>query len=319
MGAFSALDLDRTEEAAFQEGLTVAFTEEPPAFTMDGGLPQTANEVPPAQQEVGGSPTGEEGKALSEDPNDNPTGDTAASSAETAGGPEAPAAEAQTGEADDEAARKAHEAAEAKRKAEWEAKRRAKKEREEAALRELQAMSDQEVMKASMKRVGADTEKLTRRNMKECVSEYIQTMCLEDMAFARKVMHPRKSMLHCFWYINRKAREFVEKEMKDNDIKPEAVNGVYGSDVPDDLCYQWAVDYYNDPDAREDQEKEEKFVPKPYYGRGAKNKSAAKKTSNSKKEVKKAEQKPAPKKPATEIPSDQITLGDLGMFGQKAG
>lgn len=315
MGAFSAIDLDRTEEAAFQEGLTVAFTEEPPAFTMDGGLSQTANEVPPAQREVGGSPTGEEGKSTSEDPNGNPTGDPAASPAEAAGGP---GPEAQTKEADDEAARKAHEAAEAKRKAEWEAKRRAKKEREEAALRELQAMSDQEVMKASMKRVGADTEKLTRRNMKECVSEYIQTMCLEDMAFARKVMHPRKSMLHCFWYINRKAREFVEKEMKDNDIKPGA-DGVYGSDVPDGQCYQWAVDYYNDTDAQEDQEKENEFVPKPYYGRNLKNKSTAKKTSTSKKEVKKAEQKPAPKKPATEIPSDQITLGDLGMFGQKAG
>ena len=41
-------------------------------------------------------------------------------------------------------------------------------------------MSDDEVMMASAKRVGTDTEKITRRNMKDCVSEVIQTKCLED-------------------------------------------------------------------------------------------------------------------------------------------
>ena len=71
----------------------------------------------------------------------------------------------------------------------------------------------------------------------------------------------------CFRYINRKARAFVEQEMKDNDEKP--VNGVYGSDVPDDLCYQWAKEYFWDMDAEEDKEDEEKFVPKPYTGKPA--------------------------------------------------
>lgn len=121
-----------------------------------------------------------------------------------------------------------HEASEARRKAEWEARQQAKKEAEQAQLARLSSLSDEEVTAQAMKRVGVDTERLTRRNMKECVSEYIQTLCLEDPDFSRLTMHPRKTMIHCFFYINRKAREFVEQEMKDNDIKPE--NGVYGSD-----------------------------------------------------------------------------------------
>ena len=79
-------------------------------------------------------------------------------------------------------------------------------------------MSDDEVMAASMKRVGDDSERLTRRNMKQCVTEYIQTLCLEDVAFARNVMHPRKNMVNCFRYINRRAFEFAKQEMEDNDV-----------------------------------------------------------------------------------------------------
>lgn len=211
-------------------------------------------------------------------------------------------------EEDEDAKRKAHEEAEAKRKAEWEARQARKKAEEEKKLAELAAMSDDEVTMAAMNKVGADAEKLTRRNMKECVTEHIQTLCLSDPAFARLAQHPHKRMIHCFWYINRKAREFVEQEMKNNDIKPEGVNGVYGSDVPDDLCYQWAENYFRDPDAKEDQQEEEKFEPKPYYGKTA-SKSSGKKAKKA--EPKKAEKKPEPpKSPA----SDQITLGDLGVM-----
>ena len=213
---------------------------------------------------------------------------------------------------EDDAKRKAHEAAEAQRKADWEAKQQQKRAAMQAELDRLAAMSDDEVMIASMKRVSADTERLTRRNMKDCVSEYIQTKCLEDPAFARCVGHPRKSMIHCIWYINRKAREYIEREMKDNDVKPE--NGVYGSDVPDDLCYQWAVDYFNDPDAKEDQEEEEKFVPKPYAG-GTASKGKSSKQAKGKKGDKKAASpkkesvKESPKKPA----EDDSQLSLLGV------
>lgn len=191
------------------------------------------------------------------------------------------------GKAEEEARKRAeHEAAEAKRKAEWEAAQQDKKAAEQEQMNRLNAMTNEEVMMESMKRVSADTEKLTRRNMKDCVSEHIQTRCLDNPAFARQVMHPRKTMVHCFWYINRKAREFIEQEMKNNDIRPEGTNGVYGSDVPDDLCYQWAEDYFRDPNAEEDKEKEEKFVAKAYTGKSASKNKAKKSTTPKPKENK---------------------------------
>ena len=54
-----------------------------------------------------------------------------------------------------------HEAAEARRKAEWEARQQAKKDAEQAQLARLSSLSDEEVTAQAMKRVGADTERLT--------------------------------------------------------------------------------------------------------------------------------------------------------------
>ena len=204
--------------------------------------------------------------------------------------PEDKPGQAAAGQTEDEK-RKAHEEAEAKRKAEFDAKQRAKKEKEDAQIARVAAMSDDEVMMASMQQVSAATERLTRRNMKECVSEYVQTKCLEDPAFARLTMHPLKSMIHCFWYINRKAREYLEQEMKDNDVKPEQAG--WGGDVPDELCYQWAEDYFRDPDAEEDHRDDEKFEPKPYYGKSS---SSTKKSSKTKKGTPPKEKKAAPPK-----------------------
>ena len=270
-----------------------AFGENP--FDSDGQEPDAASL--PAQEET--------------------VSDGAWEDAEESAGPETDGAE-ETGEPEKEREeaedkkREEHEAAEARRKAEWEARQQAKKDAEKAQLARLSSLSDEEVTAQAMKRVGADTERLTRRNMKECVSEYIQTLCLEDPDFSRLTMHPRKTMIHCFFYINRKAREFVEQEMKDNDIKPE--NGVYGSDVPDDLCYQWAEEYFRDPDAKEDQEKEEKFVPRAYNGKSSvmsKNtKAAGKKTAGKEKNGKKEEKKPQ-EKGADGGQFEQMTLAGL--------
>ena len=270
-----------------------AFGENP--FDSDGQEPDAASL--PAQEET--------------------VSDGAWEDAEESAGPETDGAE-ETGEPEKEREeaedkkREEHEAAEARRKAEWEARQQAKKDAEKAQLARLSSLSDEEVTAQAMKRVGADTERLTRRNMKECVSEYIQTLCLEDPDFSRLTMHPRKTMIHCFFYINRKAREFVEQEMKDNDIKPE--NGVYGSDVPDDLCYQWAEEYFRDPDAKEDQEKEEKFVPKAYNGKSngkAKStKTAGKKNTGKEKNGKKEEKKPQ-EKGADGGQFEQMTLAGL--------
>ena len=68
----------------------------------------------------------------------------------------------QQAEAAEEARKKAEfDAAEAKRKADWEAKQAQKKLREQQELDRLAAMSDDDVMQASMNRVSQDTERLT--------------------------------------------------------------------------------------------------------------------------------------------------------------
>ena len=222
MGAYSEMDLD------------MQYDSDNP-FISDGEVSAPIRAVSQDQQASG--------SVASTRPQPSPTDE--ASKKKSADGAAAKHA------AEEDEKRRAHEEAEAKRKAEWEARQQAKKAAEQEQLDKLAAMSDDEVMMASTRRIGADTERLTRRNMKECISEHIQTLCLEDPAFARKAMHPRKTMIHCIWYINRKAKEFVEQEMKDNDLKPE--NGIYGCDVPDDLCYQWAEEYFNDPNAKEDE------------------------------------------------------------------
>ena len=205
-----------------------------------------------------------------------------------------------SGNADETAKRKAHEAAEARRKAEWDARQLEKKQAEAEALKKLQDMSDDDVISASTKRISTDVERITRRNMKECVAEHVQDLCRNDPAFARLTIHPRKSMINCFKYINRQAKEFILQEMEENGI-PKDSNG-YGSDVPDGLCYQWAEDYFHDANAPEDTEKEEKFVQKPYTGTASRAKSSASKT---KKPAKKKEEKQS--EPSGNY--EQMTLG----------
>ena len=244
MGYFSKLDRSSRLE------------ETPPLPTAHRPEPEPVSAQPAAWETA--TPEAE----LAAGPAEKPAAGPASESAARENSPSTVVALKPGADTDDDAARKAHEEAEAKRKAKWESDQREKRAAEQARLNRLAAMSDEDVVTASTQRVGADTEKLTRRSMKDCVSEHVQNLCRQDPAFARKTMHPRKSMMHCFWYINRKAKEFVQKEMKANGIQPES--GVYGDDVPDDLVYQWAADYFNDPDAQEDKEKEEKFTPRPY-------------------------------------------------------
>ena len=208
-----------------------------------------------------------------------------------------------------DAKKKEFDEAEAKRKAEWDAKQAEKKAKDQAALNALAAMSDADIQANSAKRVGADTERLTRRNMKVLVTDHVQALCAADPNFARKVMHPRKNMINCFKYINRKAKDFLEQEMKENG---EQASGGYGGDVPDDICYQWAVDYFNDPDAEEDKDKDDKFVPKTYYGGSS---SKAKKPDKKKKE----EKKPAPASNKAVKPAEKkdaaSDCGQMDLFG----
>ena len=207
-----------------------------------------------------------------------------------------------------------HEAAEARRKAEWEAKEQEKQAKRQAQLDRIKAMNDEELTAESMKRVGADTEKLTRRNMKECVAEYIQTLCLEDPEFAVQVLLPQKNMIRCFQYINRKAYEYIQDEMKADGIQPGRGTPCYSSDIPDDICYHWAEEYFRTEDVKEDKEDEEKFVPKAYSSKsGARSKNtktAARKASGKEKNGKKPEKKPQ-EKTAENGQFEQMTLAGL--------
>lgn len=221
--------------------------------------------------------------------------------------PSAPAASVEDAQTAEARKRAEHEVAEAKRKAEWGAKQAEKKAARQAALEKIKAMNTEQLIQAAAEKARKDTEKLTRRNMKECVCEYIQTLCLEDAEFARLTLTPPKTMVRCFQYINRKAWEYVQDELKVSGQRPGPGTQGYGCDIPDDLCYGWAEEYFRDPHAKEDEEQEEKFVPKPYPGAScAKAKS---KTAARKKPAEKPAPKPAEKKP--EEPNGQLSLVDL--------
>ena len=234
----------------------------------------------------------------------------AAAAADATASEEEKARQAENAAAAEEAQRKAeHEAAEAQRKAEFDARKAEKKKNEQLQLLKMQNLSDDDVMVAAAQRASEDTEKITRRSLKECISEYIQTLCFSDPAFARLTMHPRKNMINCFMYIQRKAQEYVKDEIKLN-VKPGPGMQIYSTDIPDDLCYKWAEDYFRDPTVQEDEEKEEKFVPRPYISKtGAK--TTVKKPAEKKKEKKPAEKKPPePVKPAED---GQISFGQMAL------
>lgn len=219
---------------------------------------------------------------------------------------------------DEEQTQEAQEKDETKRQLEWEAKRAEKLAAEEEQLRRISLMGADELLSAAAKRINSEAERLTRRNMKEFVAEHLQTISLDDLDFARLTMHPRKSFMRCIRFINRKAREYLQQEMKDNGMQPiQGADGIYGGDVPDDLVFSWAEEYYRDPDAEEDKEEDAKFVPKSYGSQ----KSSGKKRHTKKSEVEQkkeetvAVKKEAPKKTEDEA---QISLGAFFRAEEKA-
>lgn len=189
--------------------------------------------------------------------------------------------------AEDEKKRAEHEAAEAQRKAEWEEKQRKKKEAREAKLREIAALSSSELQVNAIKQTGDQTEQFVQRNMKVCVTEVIQQKCVEDPTFARLVLNPDKCMIHCFSYIKRKAFDYLKDLAQQNEKAGFKDTDVCG-DVPDGLCYQWAIAYFQDMEAQEDKKDEEEFIPRPYHSPYTK----AKKSTKSEKK------KPAPLPPS---------------------
>lgn len=257
----------------------------------DGGdNPLPMDEAP--DEPIGDSPDG-----LTEKQGEGTVGVNALKAAETAQEP-SPAEVSQEDEK-----RAEHEAAEAKRKAEWEESQRKKREAEQAELDKIAAMGDEEVVADCAARLRNQTEKLTRRNMKILTTARLQALGRENAEFARLVMNPKKSMAHCFQYVSRKALDFVKQEMES---KGEKLEGIFVEDVPDELCYQFAEEYFRDANAPEDTEPQNEFVPRPYYG-GAGRKNKAKKP-----EKKAAPKTATPKKPENkEAGYGQLSLDSL--------
>ena len=115
-----------------------------------------------------------------------------------------------------------------------------------------EAIGQDDVAAASVQRIREEIERITRRNMKDCVAAHLAQLCAGNPALARNVLLPQKSLAKCFRYISRKAREYAEQERADGDVTDA---GVYGCDIPDDIVYQWAVDYFNDPNADKEPER----------------------------------------------------------------
>ena len=130
-------------------------------------------------------------------------------------------------------------------------------------------------------------------------------------------MHPRKSMAHCLQYINRKAREYLLAEMKDNGME-QRPDGIYGGDVPEDTCYDWAEEYYRDANAKEDEVMKETFVPKAYMSAAAKNKRQPKK-EKTKAETKTAKPEQVIQMPQPEKSPDEEQFSMFDLMGGMAG
>lgn len=126
-----------------------------------------------------------------------------------------------------------------------------------------------------------------------------------------------KDMAHCLQFINRKAREYLLAEMKDNGMEPQP-NGIYGGDVPEDTCYDWAEEYFRDANAEEDEIKEEPFVPKPYPGAPVKSKRQPKK-EKTKAETKTAKPEQVIQMPQPEKSPDEEQFSMFDLMGGMAG
>lgn len=172
------------------------------------------------------------------------------------------------------------DAEEAKRKAEFDAKK-AKKDEEIQIEWELNTMlAPDELLAAAKENIATGVERITRRNMKESVAAYIIKLSQESEDLSRNILHPKKSIVNCYRYINRKALGYAEEQMKLTGETPDK-NGVFGIDIPDDICYMWAKEYYSSTDIPEDYEDEEKFEPRTYRPTT----KPAKKTTTKKKET----------------------------------
>lgn len=230
----------------------------------------------------------------------NVMNNTAVDNTENSTTANSPAEPQKTPEQTEAEKKKAFEEEEAKRKAEFDAKK-AKRDEEIQIEWEINTMmTTEDLIEAAKNNIKTGVERITQRNMKESVAAYIIELSQKSENLSRNILHPKKSITNCYKYINRKARGYLEEQMKLTGEKPDK-NGVIGIDIPDNLCYQWAEEYYSSTNIDEDHEDEEKFEPKKY-------------TSSYKPPVKKNDKKKKVTAPKAETPPQENAQEQMALF-----
>jgi hypothetical protein len=170
-----------------------------------------------------------------------------------------------------------------------------------------ETISPETQIKNAIEKISNASEKITRRNMKIQVSEFIQVRCDSDPDFAALILNPKKNLVNCFKYINRMAMEWIKEDAK---ARGEELHGQIGGDVPDDIIFDWSIEYFQKTGLPEDEEKAKPVSPSPTQ------KSKDKKVDSKEEISKKANGKPAtsPNNQKNKEP-DLLDTGQLSLFG----
>jgi len=89
--------------------------------------------------------------------------------------------------------------------------------------------------------LSSQADRFLMRTMADFVKDYLSQYCDEHQEFAEKVSAPGKNFAGCIKKIHKEALKWLQ-DQPNTDMEGQA--GVCG-DVPNELCYGWAVDYYN--------------------------------------------------------------------------
>lgn len=84
-------------------------------------------------------------------------------------------------------------------------------------------------------------ERTSLRTMADYVKEYLIAYCDEDPEFTERVNSSEKTFMDCIGFIKKKALEWL-KEQQNMELSVFA-QGI-GGEVPPEICYGWAVEYY---------------------------------------------------------------------------
>lgn len=145
--------------------------------------------------------------------------------------------------------------------------------------------------------------------MTEQVQAYLDKHAAQDAVFAEKMRNPRKSIKNCIKYIAQKAREYMEQHKADFEME-----GGYGGDIDDEICYGWANHYYDETDLEIDMTEEERKAKREKEAAERKAKmDAIHAAANTKKGGKKSASAQAPETPKSEPqkPAKKPTKAEL--------